>query len=328
MTRSIHVACCRMLVSLLLAASPIALAQAQSYPTKSIRLVVPYPAGGVLDVRARQYAQQLALHLKQPIVIDNRPGASGIIATELVAKAAPDGYTLLVGATSTLAINPALSSNLPYDVQRDFVPIALLARAPMLLVVRPSLGVRDFAGLLAVAKASPGQLTYASGGNGTPLHLAGEMLKTIGQVDIVHVAYKGDAPALADLLAGHVDFSFQFGNVVAPHLAAKKLHAVMITAAQRASAFADVPSAREVGAPELELAAWSGIVAPRGVPSDIVRVLNAALRDAMHAPEIERSYIESGGEVMAGTPEEFAMFLRSEAAKWQRIVKLAGATLD
>ena len=318
----------RWFAGLVLVCCVSAIGHAQPYPTKPIRLIVPYPGGGTLDVRAREYTQKLAAILGQPFVVDNRPGASGIIATGLVARAAPDGYTLLVGATSTLAINPALYSQLPYNAQRDFTPVSLLSRAPMILVVRPALGVTSFEEFVAVAKSRSGVLTYSSGGNGTPMHLAGEVLKAAKGLDVLHVPYKGDAPALADVLAGEIDFSFQFGNVVGSHIAAKKLVAVMVTSPIRMRAFPQIPSSIEVGAPELDLMAWSGIIAPKGVSPQIVSRLNSAVRNAMHSPDIQRSYADSGGEIITGSPEEFAGFIKSELAKWSHIVQSSGAKPD
>ena len=251
------------------------------YPTKPIRFVVPYAAGGDTDVIARRLAQALSSALGQQVVVDNRPGANGIIGTDLVAKAPADGYTLLMGSTPTHAINQSLYRQLPYDPVKDFVPISEVASAPMLLVVNPSTGVKTLEELIALAKAKPGQINYASGGNGSPQHLAGEMLKMLAEIDINHVPYKGGGPAIADVVAGQVPMMFAFTATALPFVNSGRLLGLVATTKERLPQAPLIPSVSQVGLPELEMSAWMGVFARTGTPEIVVNRLNAEIAKAM-----------------------------------------------
>ena len=320
--------CLRLLI-LVLAIAPLPCAAASDdYPLRPIRLVVPFPPGGILDLRARQWGPKLAQALGQPVVVDNRPGASGAVAAEIVARAAPDGYTLLVAPSSILAINPSLFRHLPYDPVADFTAVAAISKGPMLLTVAPSLGAATFADFVALAKRNPSAFAYGSAGIGTPFHVAGEMLNRSLRAEMTHVPYKGDAQALTDLLSGQIQAAFQFPNIALPLIEAGKLRALMVTSRNRLAVLPDVPSAFDLGLPELEIEAWHGIVAPARTPAAVVARLNAELNRILRSSDFATSYTAAGAEIIAGTPEAFADFALRERAKWARLVKLSGASLD
>jgi tripartite-type tricarboxylate transporter receptor subunit TctC len=320
--------CLPLLVSVFAMAPLLGTAAPDDFPSRPIRLVVPFPPGGILDMRARQWGPKLAQALGQPVVVDNRPGASGAIAAEIVAKAAPDGYTLLVAPSSILAINPSLFRNLPYDPVRDFTPVVAISKGPMLLTVAPSLGVVTFADFVALAKGNQGAFAYGSGGIGTPFHVAGEMLNQSQGTGMTHVPYKGDAQALTDLLSGQIQASFQFPNVALPLIEAGKLKALMVTSRHRLAVLPGVPSALDLGIPELEIEAWHGLVAPARTPPAVVARLNAELNRILRSSDFATSYTAAGTEIIAGAPEAFADFAIRERAKWARLVKISGASLD
>ena len=288
------------LAALMACVAPAAFAQA--YPNHSIRLVVPFPAGGTTDILARDVAKRLTDTLGQPVVVDNRPGAAGNIGADLVAKAAPDGYTLLMGTVGTHAINSSLYAKMPYDHVKDFVPVVLVAGVPNVLVVNPSVPVNSVADLIKLAKAKPGSINFASSGSGTSIHLSGELFKTMAGVDITHVPYKGSSPALADLMGGQVQIMFDNLPSSLALIRSGKLRAVAVTSLKRAPALPDVPTVAESGLPGFEASSWFGILAPAGTPAPIVAKLNAEVNKWLQSPEAKEQLGAQGAEIAGGTP--------------------------
>ncbi len=301
-------------------------AAAQDYPTRPVRLVIPFPPGGSNDVVGRLIAMHLAERLGKQVVVDNRGGAGGVIGTEVVAKSPADGYTLLV-ISMAHAVNPWLYK-LTYDPIKDFAPIALLAKGANVLVVHPSLPVKTVKDLIDLAKAKPGQLNFASSGNGTSIHLAGELFKTMAGVSMVHVPYKGSAPAIADLLGGQVSCMFDNMPSSLPHIKAGKLRAIAVTSARRSPAMPELPTIAEAGLPGYEAASWFGLLAPAGTPREIVTKLNHTIVESLKTPEMKERLSSQGAEPVGDSPEEFAAYIRSEIAKWAKVVKASGAKLD
>jgi len=303
-------------------------AGAQAYPTKPIRLVVPFPPGGSLDVVARAIGQKLTEAWGQPVVIDNRPGAGGNIGADLVAKSAPDGYTILEGALSTHAVNVSLYSKMPYDPVRDFAPITLVAITPNVLVLNPSFPANSVPELIAYAKAHPGGLSFGSGSNGSAGHLAGELFKTETGVDMVHIPYKGGAPALQALLAG--DTQLMFDNLAnsTPQLKAGKLKALAVTTAKRSALAPELPTLAETGLPGFDIYTWWGFMAPAGTPKEIIAKWNAEVTRILATPEMKAFFAQQGAEPAPTTPEQFAALIRSEIPKYAKIVKASGAKVD
>ena len=303
-------------------------ALAQSYPVKSIRIVVPQSPGGGNDTIARMIGQKLTQSLKQQVVADNRPGAGGIIAAELVAKAAPDGYTLLLGNMATLTIIPNIQKKIPYDPLNDFAPVSLIASAPHLLVVHPSLPVNSVKQLIALAKAKPGELNYASNGIGSTTHLATELFKLMTGTKLVHVPYKGLSPALTDLLSGQMQLMFSSAVAMLPQVKAGKLRAIAMTGAKRSASIPDIPTVAEAGVRDFEAGSWYGIVAPAGTARPIVDLLNREIVAATKSREIlDRLTLEAVTPV-GNTPEEFAAYIRLEHARVARVVKASDAKFD
>ena len=311
-------------LGLLLAALAPSPAAAQAYPAKPIRIIVSYPAGGANDIVARSVGQKLTDLLGAGIVVDNRSGAGGTIGADVAAKAPPDGYTLLMAAGAhTLA--PSLYSKLPYDIVRDFAPVSISAKSTYLLVVHPSVPANSVKELIALARAKPGGLNYASSGIGAPPHLAGEMFNTLANVKLVHVAYKGDTPAIADLLGGHVDLAFLAVSATSPHIKAGKLRALAVTGAQRTPVLPELPTIAEAGGlKEFDISTWWGLIAPAGTPADAVTKLSAAMAKIAAMPDIKTRFGELGVEAAANTPEQFSAFIKSEIQKFARLAKLAG----
>jgi tripartite-type tricarboxylate transporter receptor subunit TctC len=301
---------------------------AQAYPTKPIRLVVPFPPGGSLDVVARAIGQKLTEAWGQPVVIDNRPGAGGNIGADLVAKSAPDGYTILEGALSTHAVNVSLYSKMPYDPVRDFAPITLVAITPNVLVLNPSFPANSVPELIAYAKAHPGGLSFGSGSNGSAGHLAGELFKTETGVDMVHIPYKGGAPALQALLAG--DTQLMFDNLAnsTPQLKAGRLKALAVTTARRSALAPELPTLAEMGLPGFDIYTWWGFMAPAGTPNEIIAKWNAEVTRILATPEMKAVFAQQGAEPAPTTPEQFAALIRSEIPKYAKIVKDSGAKVD
>ena len=299
-------------------------AVAQIYPTKPIRIIIPTAPGGNPDFIARPIAQKMSEAMKQAIVIDNRPGAAGIIGVEFVARAAPDGYTILFGAIGHVATPSALHAKLAFDAIKDFAPISLLAAAPFALFVHPSLAARSVQELVALAKARPGQINYASFGIGSFTHFVTEALSASVGIKMVHVPYKGSAPAAAALLSGEVVMSFDALQATLPQVQAKRLHALAIGATRRAPIAPDIPTFAEAGFPEITASAWFGLFAPANTPRDIVVKLHAEAVRALASPEIRDQFERAGIEPVGNTPEEFAAIVRSDIAKFTKIAKDAG----
>ncbi len=314
------------LSALLLAASSSAFPQA--YPTKPIRIVVPLSAGGTTDVVMRLISPKLSESLGQQVVIDNRPGAGGNIGANVVAKAAPDGYTLLMGTSSSHGTNVTLYSKMPYDAVNDFTPITLVGYVPFIMMVHPSLGVTSVKELIALAKSKPGQINYASSGNGTSSHLGMEMLKTMAGIDLIHIPYKGTAPANQDLLAGHVSIQFDGVPAALPFIRSGKVRGLAVTSPKRISAAPELPTIAESGVPGFEYTAWVGIMAPAGIPREIVARLNTEITRILNLPEIKDRLLALGFEAAPSTPEQFATHIKAEIAKWEKVVKASGARLD
>lgn len=302
--------------------------RAAEYPVRPIRVVVPFPAGGNADILARIMAQKMAEAWRQSIVVDNRAGAAGIIGAEAAAKSAPDGYTLFLGTTGTQATNPAVYSKLPYDPQRDFAPISNFADSPFLLVTHPSLPVRAVKDLVALARVRPGQLHYASFGPGSSAHLVGEMLRSAAKIEIVHVAYKGGPPALADLMGGHIEMMFNLLPIVLPHAKAGRLRALGVTALRRAPALPDIPTFAEAGFADLEAGSWYGVLAPAGTPRDIIAKLHAEISRILALPDVRQRLAAEGAEPIGNTPEQFAEQIRGDAARWAKVARQAKVRID
>ncbi|HYP83135.1 tripartite tricarboxylate transporter substrate binding protein [Variovorax sp.] len=315
-----------LLAGIALAASP--LAAWSSFAQRPLRVVVPFPAGGAADLMARTLAQHLGEALGQQVVIDNRGGAGGTMACEIVARAPADGYTLLFGTMGTQAINPALYPKLRYDPLKDFAPVALTHITPRVLVVGPSVDARTVAQLVALARTRPGQLTYGSAGNGSSSHLSGALFERLADVDLLHVPYKGSAPLLTDLLAGRVDMTFDSFTVYEEQIKAGRVHALGVTSRTRMAALPQVPTLAEAGLPGYEVSNWLGVLAPAGTPRDVVAELNTAVNRAMGDAGMRRQLTALGIEPATSSPDEFAALIRSEIPKWAQIVKTSGATLE
>ena len=300
---------------------------AQSYPSKPIRLVLPYPPGGGTDVIARPLAQKLTEQLGQQVIVDNRGGAGGNIGMEFVAKSPADGYTLLFALTAQYAVNPSLYPKLPYDPVRDYAPISLLANAPYLLVVHPALPAKSVAELVALVKARPGQLSYSSSGNGSGAHLAGEMLRSLAHVEIVHVPYKGAGPAMPDLIAGQVQLSFITYTAAGPHIKTGRLRALGVTTAKRSPTLPDLPAIGETVA-GYDSAVWYGFAAPAGTPPEIVSKLNTEVLRVLAAPDFRSRITLEAVSPIGSTPEEFGSFMKSEIVRWAKVVRDSGAKVD
>ncbi len=301
---------------------------AQSYPVKPIRIVVPFPAGGIADLFARHIGQKFTEAWGQPVVVDNRPGAGGNIGAEAVAKSPADGYTLVMGSIGTHSVNVSLFSKLAYDPIRDFAPVALVMEAEGLLVLHPSVPVKTVKELIALARARPGQVAYASAGHGTAGHLSGELFKSMAKVDMVHVPYKGNVPAIVDLIAGQTSLLFATMPTVLPQVQAGRLKALAVTSSSRAPAAPDLPTIAEAALPGYSVTNWIGIFAPAGTPRDAVSKLNGEIIRIMQTSEIRTRLLNEGAKFTAKTPEEFGAFVRSEIAKWAKVVKDAGIRVD
>jgi tripartite-type tricarboxylate transporter receptor subunit TctC len=302
--------------------------RAQIYPAKPIRMIVPFPAGGATDIVGRLVAQKLTEGMGQQVIVDNRGGAGGTIGSDVAAKAPTDGYNILVGTSSTHAIAASLYAKLPYDPVRDFTPVTLLATATILLAVHPSVPARNIKELIALGKREPNALSYASSGNGGISHLIGEHFKSVGGIQMLHVPYKGDTPALVDLASGQV--SLMFGTAVSflPYVKTGRLIALAVTNPKRSPVVPDVPTVGESGLPGFEALQWFGVYAPAGTPREIVTRLNTEIAKALRMPEIRERFAGLGADVAGGSAEDFAAFQRAEVVKWTKIVKASGAKID
>src|SRR6185295_10971975 len=303
-------------------------AQAQPWPTKPIKMVVPFTAGGSTDTVARIMSEKLTTRLGQPVVVENKAGAGGALGSDFVAKSPPDGYTLLVGTSSTMAIAPWVYTKLPYNPTRDLAPVSLLGIADIIVVVNANVPIRNTKELLDYAKANPGKLTFASGGNGSISHLLGEYFKSMAKVDMLHVPYKGDAQMVTDLLGGQVNLAFGTAVAWLPHIKSGKVHAIAVTNPKRSTTMGDLPTIAEAGVPGYEAVQWFGIAVPSGTPAEVVNRLNAEMRSILTLPDVRARFAELGFDVVGGSPEDFAAFLKSENAKWKKIADIAKTKLD
>lgn len=298
--------------------------RAQGYPVKPVRMVVASVAGGILDTVARTIAIRLSEQLGQQVVVDNRPGAGGIIGTDIVAKAAPDGYTICKVATSH-AINPAVYSKIPYDTLKDFAPVSHTVNLTNLLVAHPSLPANNVQELIALAKAKPKTITFGSAGNGQSNHLSGELFRAMAGIDIVHVPYKGSAPALTDVLAGNISMMFVDVLSSLPHVKAGKLKVLAVTGLKRSAAVPEYPTVHESGVPGFNGNSWLGLVAPAGTPKEIVARLSEEIAKILHSPEVRERFLAQGVEPVGSTPEQFAAFIEAEMPRWASAARSSGA---
>ena len=301
---------------------------AQGYPTKPIHLIVPFPPGGPTDIVGRLVGQKLAEGLGQPVIVDNRAGAGGTVGSTAAAKAPPDGYTLLYGSTSTLAIAPSLYRDLAYDPRSAFAPISVVSRGAIIAAVNAQVPARTLQEFIALAKKSPGKLSYSSAGSGTPPHLAAELFKSVAGVDLLHVPYKGGAPAINDLVGGQVQAIFEGEVVLLPHLKSGRVRALGITGTKREPELPEVPTFAEAGLPNYDAYFWSGLVAPAGTPAQVIAKLNSVLVQALNSPDAREALKHQGLEAAGTTPQQFAEFISAEVERWGQVVKASGAKLD
>jgi tripartite-type tricarboxylate transporter receptor subunit TctC len=323
----------RRLLMSCLAALPVlgataATAAAPAYPTKPVRFVVPYPPGGASDVTARLLADKLTESMGQSFIVENRPGANGIIALDYVAKSAPDGYTILMGNVGPNAINAGLYAKLPFDPIRSFAPIMLTTSVPIVLVVNPALPVHTTQELIAYAKANPGTVKFASGGPGSATHLTGELFKDMAGIDIVHVPYKGDVPAMTDVIGGHVTMTFATSIAANTFIAGNRLRVLGTASKTRPKSLAQYPTVAEAGVTGFESTSWGGVLAPAGTPAPIIAALHGQLAKILAMPDVRDRLSKLGADVVASTPEEFASYLQTEITKWSKVIKAAGVTAD
>jgi tripartite-type tricarboxylate transporter receptor subunit TctC len=316
----------RVIAALLLAGA--AMCVAAQYPDRPLRLVVPQAAGSATDTVARILAPEMSRPLGQPVVVENRPGGALTIGIDAVAKAAPDGYTIGMGPIGALAITRHMVAKLPYDIERDLQPIALVARGHLLLAAAPSLPVNSVREVIAYAQKNPGKLTNASSSNGSPGHVAGELFKYMTGTTIVHVPYKGGAMAINDLIAGHVQLMWESLNSIAPHARSGKIKALAVSGARRSPGFPDLPTIAEAGVPGYEAGTWTGVIAPAGLPQPLIDKLNAAVNEAIRSPIFKERFAMIGDEPAGGTPAEFADTIRKDAALWGDVVRRSGAKID
>jgi len=316
------------LVSLLVLAAAAGLAGAQAYPGKAVRIIVPFPPGAGVDIVTRAVSTRLAEALGQQLIVDNRAGAGGILGAEIAAKAAPDGYTVFMATAGILTVIPHMNNKAPYSVERDFVPVSLVASVPSVLVVHPSLPVKSVKDLIALAKAKPGAINYASTGNGTLPHLAAEFFKQQAKVNMVHVAYKGSAPATTDLLGGNVEVFF--GNMlsVIEQVRSGRLRALAVTSLQRQAVAQDIPTMVESGFPGFEAGTWFGLLVPAGTPREVVNRLHGDVVKAVRQPDVQKQLAGQGATTIGNTPEQFAAYIKSESAKWAKVLAASGVKAD
>ena len=312
--------CLALPLALILAAAG---AQAQQYPARAVRLIVPFAAGGSTDIIARTVGQKLNEMWNQPVVIENRPGGSTVIGTELVARAAPDGYTMLV-TPAPFTIVPSLIAKLPYDPAKDFEPITLINTTPLVVVVHPGVPAKSIKELIALAKSRPGALNFGSSGSGGYNHLAGELFNTMAGVKMVHIPYKGNAPALTDLVGGHIDLLFNGLTSAMPLIKNGKLRALAVTSIARTSSLPDMPTLDELGLKSFQAVAWNGLNAPARTPRDVVNRVNADVLKVVRSPELVDRLRAEGSDPVGNTPEQYSVFLRDEIAKWGKVIKFAG----
>jgi len=309
----------------LAASAPV---QAQSYPDKPIRVIVPYTPAGTTDILARLIGQKMNESWGQPVIVDNRPGANGNIGTEIAARATPDGYTIIMGAAATHSINNTLYPKLSWDAVRDFAPISLVAVVPNILVVGNSLPVKSVNELIAYAKANPGKLNYGSPGNGSTAHLSMELFKSMTGVNLNHIPYKGSAGVLADVMAGQISLTMDNIPVYLPQVKAGKIRALGVSSARRTPAAPEIPTVSEAGVPGLEAVTWFGLLAPAATPKPIVETLSVETARILKLPDVNKRISELGAEPVGSTPQQYAAFIRSEIVKWRKVIQDAGVRLD
>jgi tripartite-type tricarboxylate transporter receptor subunit TctC len=302
-------------------------AQADTFPSKAIKLTVGYAPGGTTDILARVVAHKLSEKLGQPVVVDNRPGAAGGIGSEIVARSAPDGYTLLMATASSHGINPAVYSKLSYDPVGDFQPVAFIASVPLVLAVNPSVGVSDIKALIELVKSKPGAMDYASSGNGSPGHLAGEMFRHMAGLKVQHIPYRGGAPSLTGVIAGETQYTFGTLPATLPHVKSGKLRALAVTTDKRSSVLPEVPTVAEA-LPGYEVNTWNGILAPKGTPAAVVARINEAVAEVMKSDETRAAFAREGAEPQAMTPAEFGAYISNGLAHWAKLVKDTGTKID
>ncbi|MDM0069822.1 tripartite tricarboxylate transporter substrate binding protein [Variovorax sp. J31P207] len=311
-----------------LALSPLAASAQAAFPSKPITIIVPFSAGGTTDILARVVGLYMSRDLGQPVVVDNRAGAGGNIGGQAAARSPADGYTLFMGTVGTHAINQSLYKKMPFDPIKDFAPLTRVAMVPNLLVANPSQPFKNVKEMIAYAKANPGKINFGSSGNGSSIHLSGELFKQMAGVDMQHVPYRGSAPAVSDLLGGQIAIMFDNMPSAIPHVKGGKLRALAVTTAKRSPALPDVPTIAEAGVPGYEATSWFGLLAPAGTPAPVVAKLNASILKALADPEVKKKLAEQGAEPHGEKPEQFAAFIESETLKWGKVVKESGASLD
>jgi tripartite-type tricarboxylate transporter receptor subunit TctC len=317
----------RLVVSAVAVAATANVAYAQSYPNKPVRVIVPFPAASATDVLARTIGQKLSEKWGQPVIVENKPGAGGNLGTEIAAKASADGYTILMGTVAN-AISTSLYKKLNYDFVKDFTPVTLVATTPLVLAANPTFPVNNIKEVIAYAKDKPGKVNFGSGGIGTSNHLAGEMLKSMAGIDMLHVPYKGTPAAHSDLLSGQVNLMFDNIVAVMPHLKSGRMKAIAVTSAKRVSTLPNVPTVAESGVPGFDAVSWIGALVPAGTPKDIVNKLNTDLVAVIGMPDVKERLSASGAELVGSTPEQLAEHIRKETEKWAKAVKASGATAD
>jgi tripartite-type tricarboxylate transporter receptor subunit TctC len=318
----------RAAAALLVAAVSFIQGAAAQYPDRPLRCIVPQAAGSATDTVARVLAPEMGRALGQPVVVENRPGGALTIGIDAVAKAAPDGYTIGFGPIGAMAITRHMVAKLPYDIERDLQPVALVTRGHLLLAVSPSLPVRSVRELIEYAKKNPGKLVNASSSNGSPGHVAGELFKFMTATEIVHVPYKGGAMAINDLIAGHVQVMWESLNTISSYARSGKVRALAVSGARRSAAFPDLPTIAEAGVPGYEASTWTGIIAPAGLPRPVLERLNAAVNDAIRSPVFRERFAQIGDEPGGGTPEDYADTIRRDSARWAEVIRRSGAKID
>ncbi len=323
-----HSATRRAVLALALAVTGATAFAQTAYPSKPIRLVVPFPPGGGTDLIARTVAQRLTDTLKWTIVIDNRPGAGGNIGVDTVAKSAPDGYTLVIGQTSNLAVNPTLYPKLPYDPVKDFSPVVVLSSSPIVIAVATQSPFKTFADVVAAAKKKPKAITLGYSGNGTVAHLSSELAQKTAGIELQHIPYKGASQAMTDVMSGQVDLYMSSVPTLLGHVRDQKLRALAVTSIKRSGELPDTPTLAESGYKDFDAVTWFGILAPAGTPADVVRTLNTEFNKALRDPAVAAKLRSDGGDVIGGTPEQFANLIKTEIPRWGRVVKESGATID
>lgn len=317
-----------LLAALTLAPATAHAQTAENWPNKGLTLIVPYAPGGFSDTRMRLLARKLADKLGQPVIVENKGGAGGVIGTAMVAKAAPDGYTLGSGNLAPLAVNPSLMPKIPYNVPRDLAPVILIENSPLVLSVANTMPVKSLTELIALAKKEPGKLTYGSSGVGGAHHLSGEMFRDAAKIDITHVPYKGGSPAATDLMAGHLNMMFEMGYAALPAIQGGRVRPIAVTSLERISVLPEVPTMSELGITGFESYNWQGIVVPAGTPAPIITKLNQAFNEILKDPEVAKAISGAGSQAVGGTPESFGAFIASETAKWAKVIQSADIKLN